>query len=169
MVHIFSTPETSQTVVGFGKFTLAKIPTSPSLPFSGTPKSLKEGSLAPDSRTMGESNGPSHRLFSILSLGHMMGWKIFYRQQESKGLNLFSDQSLHHLEETELSVPQSSLPLPGQPQIMTTNNTCERLDVHLHCEIWSNYTGIFSNSKEHIPEICVTLPLQAIKFLFTKS
>lgn len=108
MVHIFSTPETSQTVVGFGKFTLAKIPTSPSLPFSGTPKSLKEGSLAPDSRTMGESNGPSHRLFSILSLGHMMGWKIFYRQQESKGLNLFSDQSLHHLEETELSVPQST-------------------------------------------------------------
>lgn len=58
---------------------------------------------------------------------------------------MFSVQSPHYLEETELSVPLSTACLclgnwiqvcvhAGKPQIMTTNNICERLDVHLHYE-----------------------------------
>lgn len=145
--YFLSTPETSQTLVGFGKFTLAKIPTSPSF-LIWDPQVFKGGisiwlqTAGPQVRSVAPHTG------YVLTIGQMMGWKKFCRQQESKGLNLFSEQSLHHLEETELSVPQSTacLCLPsciqacvhgGKPQIMTTNNTCERLDVHLHCEALS--------------------------------
>lgn len=139
--HSRNTPDTC----GIQQIHTGKEANNPKFAFIWDHQVFKGDYLASGNRPTGEISVTSHRLFSILSIGEMMGWKIFYRQHASKGLNLCSVQSPHRLEETELSVSQSTACLcldswikvhvhGGKPQIMTNNNTCERLDVHLHCE-----------------------------------
>lgn len=128
-------------------------------------------------QAQGEISATPHRLFSILSIGQMRGWKNFHRQPESKGLNLISVQPLHALEETELSMPQNTacLCLASWVQVCVHGGKTWKMTTKQHLReagyspalwrfvIWSNYTDILSNFKEHILEIYVNLPLQTNK------